>query len=231
MRPAPSRSTCWTPYSPRSSSSNVASTLGRDRAGVAQDVRQQRAVAVLAPLLDGHVNAGQLAALLLDDARHVTGHVRRYADVLEALAGVAVDRLDYVRGRHFEQRREPGDHRVALSKGQVARPHAHHVRRYVDGNRSTGTVVDQASRCSDGLLEIAPLLGQAGVVATVDDLQVEKACRQESDNEDDDQSEDTKAHTQPGARRVRLSEDVVGHRLDPLTSRPVRSIRIDSRSR
>ena len=65
--------------------------LGADRAGVAQDMRDERAVLVLAALLDVDLDAGKPAALLDDDASDVAGHVRRDADQLETQAGVSIE--------------------------------------------------------------------------------------------------------------------------------------------
>ena len=144
--------------------------LGAHRSGVAQNVRYERAVLVLAALLDVDLDARKVAALLDDDASDVARHVGSNAHELETQAGITVERLDDVRHRDVEQRRESPDDRVTLSEGKIGRPDSDDVRGNVDRQRPAGAVVDEPACRSDRLRLLSILLGQPGVIAALDNL-------------------------------------------------------------
>ncbi len=111
----------------------------------------------------------------------------------------------------LEECRQSVDDLVALGERQIGRPDLHHVRGNVDRQLAAGAVVDEAAGRSKRDLGVLVLLGEAGVVAALHDLEVEEPRRQEPDNENDDEPEHRETESEPGSRRRLAAEHDVSH--------------------
>ena len=99
--------------------------------GVAEDVRQERAVRVLAPGLDDDVDARQLVDRLGDDPGDLLGHVLRDPDGIEAGTRGAVERGQDLGRLHLQERAEALGDVLALAERQVGRDDLDRPRRDV----------------------------------------------------------------------------------------------------
>ena len=162
---------------------------GRHRAGVTHDLGKERAVQVVALRLDDDAHPGQLEMLFRDDPGHVLGHARGDRHLVEAGAGILVDRLVDRARAEVEEGREAGDDRRALRQGQVRRQHLDRVGRDVADERGAVPVVDEAAGRGDLLRHDAVAVGKAGVVAALIDLEVEQPRREHAEDQRDDEAE------------------------------------------
>ena len=170
--------------------------LGGHGPRVAEELREQRALGVLAACLDGDLDTGQLEAGLGDQARRLLRDVLGDPDSVESRSRVAVDRHVDVDDRFPGQRGQPGDDLVATVLRQVGGPDLDRERRDVRDEHGTRSVVDQASRGRDGLQRRPVALGERRELATVDDLEVEQTGGQRAEGDDDREPEDQ----EPGQR-------------------------------
>jgi hypothetical protein len=125
--------------------------ISGDRPGVAENLREERAVRVLATGLDRDFHARQLEARLRDQARGLLGHVRGDPDGVVAGARVAVDRGIDVELRHAGQRGQPRNDLVATVFGEIGRPDLDGERRHVRDQNVPRAVVDEAAARRDRL--------------------------------------------------------------------------------
>ena len=151
--------------------------IGRDGAGVAEDLREQRAVGVLPARLDGDLHAGQLETGLGDQPSGVLVDVARDPDEVEVGARVPVDRGVDLGDVHAEQGRQPLDDLWSLGLRKIGGPQLDREGRDIGHQRAAGPVVDQAARRLDRLQDGSIVRGERREPAAVDDLQVEQAGR------------------------------------------------------
>ena len=157
--------------------------------GVAEDLRQERPVGVLATGLDHDLHAGQLVAGLGDEPGGHLVDIARDSDEVERRAGVAVDGGVDVGDGHAQQRREPVHDGRSFGERQVGGTELDHERRDVGHERAPIAVVDDAARSDDRLEDGAVSRGQRRQPSTVDDLEVEQPRREAADPDDGDEGE------------------------------------------
>ena len=149
-----------------------------DRRGVAEHLRQQRAVRVLAPRVDHDLDPGQLEMILRDQLRRGLGHVRRDLDAVEDRARVGVDGLVDLRGRQMEELREAADDVRPLRKGQVGGNDLDRERGHVLDQWSPGPVDDDPARRLDRLERGHVRVGLRAVLGALGDLEIGQADRE-----------------------------------------------------
>jgi hypothetical protein len=172
--------------------------LGRDRTGVAEDLRQERALGVLAARLDDDLDAGQFEPRLRDEVRGLLRDVLGDADEVESRARIAVDRGVDVRDGRADERGEAVHDLVTALLGKVRRPDLDREGRDVCDELLPVAIVDETTRGRDRLEDRAIPLGQGRVVASAHDLEVEQPGTERADRDDDREPE----HEEPGERTL-----------------------------
>ena len=147
-------------------------------------------VEVVAASLHVDVHAGQLEVRLGQHARGLGRDVGGDTHQVEARAGVLVERLVDVRGRHVDQLRQARHDGVALGEWQVRGPDLDRERRDVVDQLAALAVVDEAARRANRLERGSLRLRQVGEVAAAGHLEVEEAHAERNDHEDDGDAED-----------------------------------------
>ena len=122
-----------------------------DRTGPSDQLGEQGPVEIVAPGVDGHLDAGQRQAILGDQAGGLLGDVVGDRDGIEPRSACPVDRLRDRRGRQVEQAGEAPDDLWLLAQGKVRRTHGHRERRHVLDEGTLGAIVDEAPCRRHGL--------------------------------------------------------------------------------
>ena len=154
-----------------------------DGPGVAEDVREQRAVRVFASRLDVDVDAGEVVDGLGDDARDVLGHVLRDAHGVEARTRRRVERRQDHRRIQLEQGPKALRDLGAAAEREVGGHDLHGPRRDVAHEQPALAVVDQPTRRRDRLRDRPVRLGPRGVHLPALDLEVGEPRPEDAEHE------------------------------------------------
>ena len=178
--------------------------LGRDLADVAEQLRPERLVLVVAEVRARDLDAREVRPVLEQRRHLVLVHRGLDEDRRQRIALVLFERLRQPRQRHAQDLREPLEHRVAPLLRQVGRPDAHRRPGDVRDDRPARAVDDRAALRLDANRPQLVVLGRVHVAVAREHLQRPEA--EEEDREDDQRQPGEHADAQRQLRReaVRL---------------------------
>ena len=183
--------------------------LGRDLADVAEQLRRQCLVLVVAQIGARHLDAREVGPVLEQRRDLILVHGRLDEDRGQRIALVLLERLRQPRQRHAEDLREPLEHRVAPLLGQVGRPDPHSRARDVRDDRAARAVEDGAALRLDPDRPQLVVLGRVHVPVAREHLQ-----RPEPEEEDrEDQQGEPGEHADPQRQLRREAVGLGGLRI------------------
>ena len=156
----------------------------RDLADVAEHLRRERAVLVVAQVGADDRDAAELVRALLQRRHLLLVHGRLDEDRRQRVVPALLERLRQLRQRHAQHLREPLQHRVAALLGQIGHSNLDRRAGHVRDDRVPGPVEDRAARGLDGDGAELVVLRRVQVAVAGEDL--ERPQAQEEDGEDDE---------------------------------------------
>jgi hypothetical protein len=177
-----------------------------DGTGVAEDLRHQGAVGVLAPRLDGHLDTGQVSTGFGDQASGALVDVGGDPDEVECRTRIAVDRRVDISWGHPEKCRKPLDDDRTLVERQIRGAKLDHEGGHVRDECSAVPIIDQPPWRHDRLEHRLVVCCERGQTSAIDDLKVEEAGGQAADGDDDDEDEGDEAGQTPNRLRAVVEE-------------------------